>query len=223
MGAAAMVVALVQSFGIEVPYLSALFGDRGRVPGGKPAYNDMAAQNSALDRAAKTVRMHLNLTPQGGQASATVNGKPVNMSNPVMVVPVDSPLELVVQDPGFRTVQRQFVINSAELGDQKDWTMDVNLDPMSAFGYLSIRTTPPADATITINGTSWKKRTPFEKEKLPIGTYTVHLSNDLLEMGRDLQVEIKDGEVTQPFDPDRADSHEVKLNAQVRAPSSMKQ
>ena len=50
----------------------------------------------------------------------------------------------------------------------------------------------------------------------------MHLSNDLLEMGRDLQIEIKDGEVTQPFDPDRADSHEVKLNALSRLPGSVK-
>jgi hypothetical protein len=176
----------------------------------------------SVNSAAKTVRMHLSVTPQDAQTTATVNGHALNLSNPVIVVPIDSPLELVVQNPTFRSVQRQFVIHSADVGDQKDWTMDVSLDPISAFGYLSIRTTPPADATITIDGKPWKKRTPFEREKLPTGSYTVHLSNDLLEMGRDLQIEIKDGEVTQPFDPDRADVHEVKLNALSRLPSSNK-
>ena len=199
-GAAAMVLAFFgPNFGIEVPYLSQLFGDRGRVPGGKISNSDSMVATATVN-AGKTVRMRLSITPQDSQTVATVNGKAVNISNPVMVVPVDSPLELVVQNPTFRSVQRQFVINSADLGDQKEWTMDVSLDPISSFGYLSIRTTPPADATITIDGKAWKKRTPFEKEKLPVGTYTVHLSNDLLEMGRDIDVQIRDGEVSQPFD-----------------------
>ena len=37
------------------------------------------------------------------------------------------------------------------------------------------------------------------------------------------KIEVKEGEVTQPSDPDRTDSHEVKLNAMTRVPGSVKQ
>jgi serine/threonine protein kinase len=207
------------SFGVRIPILSDMLNQVGR--GGQHAFTEEnpirnTAAPTVVAGAGRLVLLKLNIMPQGNSTTATINGKPVNMSNPSVSVPVDVPLELVVQNPSFNTVQRQFVVDSIQLGDQKEWTMDVQLDP-SNYGFLSLRTTAPADAKIIIDGKEWKKRTPFEKEKLPVGSYTVRLTNDLLEMDRTLTVEIKPGETAQPFDPDREAGREIKLNSRVPA------
>ncbi len=74
----------------------------------------------------------------------------------------------------------------------KEWLMDISLDPLR-FGYLTIRTTPSADASIMIEGSKWKKKTPIENEKLPIGSYSIQLSNEVLGMEKTVSVSIVEG------------------------------
>jgi serine/threonine-protein kinase len=217
-----LVAFLGPGFGIEVPYLSALLNARGRSLDSVNPIKMKPYDAPQVDPSRKSVLVRLNISPPGNSTTATINGKSVNLSNPVISVPVDAPLELIVQNPMFKTVERQFVVDSAQLGGQSEWPLDIQMEPNSA-GYLSIKTTPSADATIMIDGKAWKKRTPFEKETLPVGKYTVKLTNDLLEMERTITVEVKQGEVTQPYDPDRELARELKLNmSSNRAPGSTK-
>jgi len=197
------------SFGVTVPILSPMLHDIARIPGSIPSTAEPIAPASGQ----KQVTLHLNVTPQGSPGVAKVNGHIVRLNagngqSQTIVVPTDAPLELLVDNPGYKTITRDFVIESGQLAGQKDYTLDVQLEAAHS-GYLTIRTTPSADAVITSNGKTWKMRTPFEREALPTGTYTVKLRNDLLDMERSLTVQVKEGETSQPFDDEA--SRELKL------------
>jgi serine/threonine protein kinase len=221
-GVAAVLVLSIfgPSFGVTVPILSPMFHDIARVPGSVPTNNNTANTSSVADPVAATaagqkqVTLHLNVTPQGAPGIAKVNGHLVKLNSgngqsQTIVVPTDAPLELLVDDPGYKTITRDFVIESAQLNGQKDYTLDVQLEATHS-GYLTIKTTPSADAVISSkDGKTWKMRTPFERESLPAGTYSIKLRNDLLDMERVLTVQVKEGETSQPFDDET--SRELKL------------
>jgi hypothetical protein len=61
-------------------------------------------------------------------------------------------------------------------------------------GWLTIKTTPSAEATIEIPGKPrWVRKTPFVKEGLPEGQYTIRLVNEVLGMEKTLNVTIQAG------------------------------
>lgn len=142
----------------------------------------------------KSILLRLNITPGGGQPVITVGGKPVNPDFPVVLVALDSPLELVADRNGFRSLRREFVLESRQLGGMKEWAMDVQMEPVQ-FGFLTVHTTPSADATIVLDGRPWVKKTPIEQEKLPIGTYSIKLANEVLGMEKIVTVTIQEGKV----------------------------
>ena len=165
------------------------------IPSGKPtttAAVTVAALNESPPAATKTIALHLNITPGGAGGTLTVNGKNVDLSNPVIPVHPDEPLELVVERPGFRVFNREFVLDSRQLGTLTEWLMDVPLEPVR-FGYVTIRTTPSAEATIMMDGKPWVKKTPIENEKLPVGFYTIKLSNDVLGMEKTVNISVQEG------------------------------
>ncbi|MGE0616147.1 MAG: hypothetical protein AB7P04_10950, partial [Bacteriovoracia bacterium] len=145
----------------------------------------------------KTV-LRLVVNP-GLWGKATLNERVLDNSHPIMEVPLDRPLELVIQQDRFKPFKREFVINSREAGNQAEWVMNITLDPVE-FGYLSITTTPSAEAIIRAvdrgvasESKPWILTTPFENEKLPAGTYRIHLENKVLGMEKNIVVDIKDG------------------------------
>jgi serine/threonine protein kinase len=139
----------------------------------------------------RTIRLRLMISPSGGSGSITLNGQPVDFLNPVTVVPLDVPLELQVERSGYHPLRREFVIDSRQVGSMTEWQTDVALEP-SRFGFLSLRTTPTADAVIVIDGAKWVKKTPLNNEKLPVGNYTVRLVNEVLGMEKTVEVSIQE-------------------------------
>jgi len=140
----------------------------------------------------KSVYLRLNITPAGGSPVVMVSGKSVDINNPVIAVSLDAPLELSVDKTGYKPFKREFVLDSHQVGNLKEWLMDVPLEP-SRFGFLTIHTTPSADATIILDGTPWKRKTPIENEKLPVGDYSVRLTNDVLGMEKVVTVNVEEG------------------------------
>jgi serine/threonine-protein kinase len=140
----------------------------------------------------KSILLRLNVTPGGGAPLVTVNGKAVDMTNPSIVVQLDAPLELAADRMGYKPFRREFVLESHQMGGLKEWLMDVPLEP-TRFGFLTVHTTPSADATIVLDGKPWTRKTPIENEKFPIGTYSIKLSNEVLGMEKTITVSIQEG------------------------------
>jgi hypothetical protein len=140
----------------------------------------------------KSVLLRLNVTPGGGMPAVSINGKSVDLNNPAIVVALDAPLELVADRNGYKPFKREFVLESRQMNGLREWLMDVQMEP-AHFGFLTIHTTPSADATILLDGRPWIKKTPIENEKLPVGTYSIRLNNEVLGMEKTITVTVQDG------------------------------
>lgn len=143
----------------------------------------------------KSISLRLNLIPPGGNPTILLGGKPVDPARPVATVPLDAPLDLVVKREGYRPLQSEFVIHAYEVNGSTEWMREIQLEPLQ-FGYLTIKTTPSADAVIEIDGQKWLKRTPFERERIRIGNYTIRLINESLGMEKTISTEIKESMAT---------------------------
>ncbi len=153
-----------------------------------------AATKASLNAAnnAKMIVLKLNISPISSGVSVQLNGQDLPAGTLTVPVALDSPLELIINRPEFKTFQSQFVVDSKQTTGLKEWVMDIALEPLH-FGYLTIHTTPSANATLMIDGTPWVKRTPLENEKLPVGRYQVQLSNEVLGMAKSLNIFIQEG------------------------------
>jgi hypothetical protein len=110
-------------------------------------------------------------------------------------VPLDQTLELVADRAGYKRFRSEFFVDSHEVGALREWSKDVPMEP-NRFGFLSVHTTPSADAIIMIDeGRPWVKKTPFENEKVPVGTYTIRFVNELLGMEKKVTVKIIDNQI----------------------------
>jgi serine/threonine protein kinase len=132
---------------------------------------------------------------------ATVNSQVIDLRQGVIEVPLQEPLELVVDRSGFETYRKEFVVREEDLSESKEMELQVKLSPM-AYGLLSI-STQPALAQVTIvnvsGGSAGRKpayalSTPIELEKLPAGLYQITIRNDILNVQKTIQVEIKEGD-----------------------------
>ncbi len=140
----------------------------------------------------KSIYLRLNISPGGGSPAILVSGRAVDINNPVTIVPLDSPLELSIERTGYKPFKRDFVIDSRQVSGHNEWPAEIQLEP-ARFGFLTIHTTPSADATILIDGSPWKKKTPIENEKLPAGNYSIRLINDVLGMEKIVSITIQEG------------------------------
>jgi serine/threonine protein kinase len=140
----------------------------------------------------KNIQLRLNVSPGGGGAHLAINGRVLDPSNPTLVVALDAPLELVAERSGYRVFKREFVLDSRQLGGLREWIMDVPMEP-SRYGFLTIHTTPSAEATIMLDGKPWVRKTPIDNEKLPVGTYSIRLNNEVLGMEKTVTVMVQEG------------------------------
>lgn len=166
----------------------------GGAPSAAGGFAANGAQALGLGDPSKQIDLRLNFTPGGGGVSLSLNGQRLDPENPLVRVPLDEPLELVAERPGFKPFRREFVLDSSQLNGTKEWPVEIQMEP-SRFGYLTLRSTPSADAIILIDGRPWKRKTPMESEKLPVGTYTIRLVNDTLGMEKVITVTVTEGRV----------------------------
>jgi hypothetical protein len=142
----------------------------------------------------KTVNLHVKVLPVGGSPVISVNGMSLSGEDLKVIVPLDQTLELMVERAGYRAVRREFYIDSHQLNGANDHSIEVPLEAYS-YGKLSMRTTPSADALITIDGKLWSKRTPFENWQIPVGKHMVRLVNDVLGMEKNVNITVQEGRV----------------------------
>ncbi len=97
----------------------------------------------------KTIYLRLNVVPLGNKTLIAINGKQLTGKLPGTIVNLDSPLELTVDTPGYKPLRREFVLDSKQVSGLAEWLVDVQLDPIQ-FGFITIHTTPSADAACSI-------------------------------------------------------------------------
>lgn len=165
-------------------------GELDRKPGNvNPGETEKTVENQIKD-----FPVRLNIIPPGSKMTIALNGQPLNVDDPVLTVPLNTPLELIIKRDGYRDLNREFFVEAGQIKGMTEYVMEVQLDPLQS-GYLSIHTTPSADAIILVDGKKWVKRTPFEREKVPVGTYTIRLVNELLGMEKSSTATIGEGKV----------------------------
>jgi hypothetical protein len=140
----------------------------------------------------KTIQLRLNLIPGVTQAKIILNNSPIDSNYAAAQVPLDIPLVLQVESPGYKPYRKDFTLASKELNGLREWPIEVALEP-AHFGTLTIHTVPSADAILQVGGAQWRKKTPVENEKIAVGTYSLQLINDILGMGKTLNITIEEG------------------------------
>ncbi len=161
--------------------------------------------NPVVNPQGKSARIKLRFFPDGNlsRTRATITSQPVDLAGGEFPVTVGDPLELVVDRPGFVTYRKEFTVKDTDLVDGKDFNLDVKLEPM-VYGTLTLSTVPDlADVTIVsldqgASGNLQKSvilKTPIYREKLPVGHYRVIIRNDLLNVEKTFQIEVKQGDV----------------------------
>jgi serine/threonine protein kinase len=152
----------------------------------------------------KMAQLKLHLFPDGdlSHTRVTVNSFPYDLNRGTGSVSMGDLVALVIERPGFVTFRKEFTIKEADLADSHDYNLDVKLEPM-VYGTFTLSTQPEvADVTIMSldqgAGESSQKpvilKTPIYQEKLPVGHYKVTVKNDLLNVEKVFQIEIKEGD-----------------------------
>ena len=199
------VVFFGDEMGIDVPFLSKYIGEK-KVKQNKVAKRTgfkVSIKQTIIKKAVqnknRTIQLRLNLTPGSMKTKIQLNGQSLNPNNPVAQVPLDTPLEIFAYQKGYREFRREFVLSSKEVGGLNEWLMDIAMTP-NKFGYLSIHTTPSADAIIknldrgiASNQAPWVLKTPIEQEKFPVGNYQVKLVNEVLGMEKIVKIQVTEG------------------------------
>jgi hypothetical protein len=218
--AAVLIISFVgPSFGVSVPVLSHFLRENGRNP--DAISQPIVAVDGNLNNSGvqELVTLLLDIQPSGKAGIIRVNGVPVDTGEfkgklPGVRVAANSRVEIDIDNPdqGFRRIHREFVIDSTQVNAEHQTTNIIKLEPAQS-GYLTIKTSPTAEAIIFDSSGKqvWRGTTSsFEKKNFPVGLYTVRLTNELLDMKKELSVEIKDGETTAPYSDET--SHEIKLS-----------
>ena len=111
---------------------------------------------------------------------------------------MDTLLELQVSSDGYRTVLRQFALDSARLKGFNEVYERVDLEQLK-YGYLTVISTPSARVTLRNaddvgRGLSSDVEffTPEASRKLPVGRYLITLKNDLLGLESTMTVDIEE-------------------------------
>jgi len=200
LGAAALMVFTVatvgRNYGIQIPIVSNLLGYSSPQQNNASRAEDELAQGSGSETgrtlSSRSIILKLQVSPGGGDPSIQLNGRTLPSGQFSNKVDLDSALELVVNRTGYKPFKSQFTIDSRQVAGLKEWEMSVELEPLH-FGYLTLHTTPSANATFTMDNSNWTKKTPIDSEKLPVGNYQIRLENEILGMAKTIQVNIKEG------------------------------
>lgn len=166
-------------------------------PGEKRILNFELKRESASADQNKIIAIRLKITPVsvGTPTKIFINGNQVDSLTAITVVPLNKPFEVYVERPHFKPFRKSVIITEAEAGDRKEWVYEVPLIE-SRFGYLSIKTTPSAEAIVEVDGVEQKFMTPFTNKRLPVGKYNVRLFNPVLNMEKFIEVTISDERLT---------------------------
>ncbi|MEO5971425.1 MAG: serine/threonine-protein kinase, partial [Bdellovibrionia bacterium] len=94
--------------------------------------------NTANEKVAeKMIQLRLNISPGVTQANITLNGAQVDSSYPVVQAPLDTPLSLQIDSPGYKVFKKEFTLESRQLNGLREWPMEIALEA-GHYGILTI-------------------------------------------------------------------------------------
>jgi len=204
-------------FGVNVPILSPMILSH-LPPSSTPEIQFLKKARKKEAEAIPTVSggsganllLRIHLSPASSpNTNLRINNVELNTENPQVYVPLDFPLELIIERPQFKPYRSDFVLDSKQLNALKEWQIEAQLEPLTG-GYLTLHSTPHAIATMMIDGSLWKKETPIEREKIPAGHYDILLENTVLGMEKRLSVDIVD---------EHYETQEIKLDLKPQSPN----
>ncbi len=171
---------------------------------------------------ARSAELKVRLFPDVDTAHTriTVNSVPFDFGKGFASVPIGDLITVVVDRPGFVSFRKEFTVKDNELVNGREFSLDIKLEP-TVYGTFTLSTQPEvADVTIISldqgSGTSQRPvilKTPIYQEKLPVGHYKVIVKNEILNVEKAFQIEIKEGDrlvkSSLPLEPIRlpANSH----------------
>jgi serine/threonine-protein kinase len=177
------------------PVATAPVGAPTTAPAGQPVAGGEEPSTGSTNFGSSSIALRLKITPAGGHPVIKINGAATAPSSGLTVpVPLDKAVTLTVEREGFETYTKSLMFESARLAGMRDLPMDVELIP-SHYGFLSVYTTPSAEAIILIEGGEERIQTPFSGKRLPVGRYKIRLENKLLGMSKELDTVIEENRV----------------------------
>ena len=180
-------------FDIRVPILSDMIGHFiGPTPASNPTPTPAPIRTSAPVNLEKTILLKSNIQPPGGDPVVLINEKQVDAANPAATIKLDAPVTISVERRGYKPVHNEFYVEAAAVVGRRELSRDILMEPVR-FGFLTLHSTPNADAKIMIDGKDNPYKTPMEAVKLPAGAYTVRLRNEVLGMETSVTVNIEEG------------------------------
>jgi serine/threonine protein kinase len=161
-----------------------------------------ASATPAPSTGTKGGKIHFLVFPDGGQKKARVSLNSVDLSpaNRSAEFAVGEPLDVSVEHPDFMSFHKEFVVQSSDLQPNGDYVMEIHLEP-KVYGIFSLSTIPELAEVEFVNldqgqGGGGEKTvkftTPIYEQKLPVGNYRVIIRNKMLNVGKVLQIEVKE-------------------------------
>lgn len=131
-----------------------------------------------------SAELKLAINPDATDIRVSINGQPLQQGARQIKVPLDSPLKVVLERPGYRMVESEFMINS-RMVQNGIYAKNLVMDPVQ-FGYFTIYSTPSGEAVLTpregrgpgSEKTPIRMNAPFQDVKVPAGSYDLKVVNE---------------------------------------------
>ncbi len=139
----------------------------------------------------RQIPVRLNIIPLavGTETSVKINGAAVDALAAVARVTVGSQFDVEVVREGYRPYRKQITVTEGMLSGKEEWVEDVQLHE-AKYGFVSLKTSPSADAYFEMDGVQEKITTPFSRKRMAVGSYKVKLVNDALGMEKMITVNV---------------------------------
>jgi len=164
------------------------------------------ASGSLVDGTTPSIELQLEVHPSGAgnQILISTDHRTIQVDPSPgrgrVRVPLDAPLNVKVERPGFRPHQEDFHYNAAQYQSLKETLKSISLEP-TQYGILTLRVNAANSTTARIQVTRdnyqdrWERTLakPIDSERFPAGKYVVILENELLGWSKTLQFELIEG------------------------------
>ena len=149
-----------------------------------------------LEKSDTAVQVLLNILPPGLGTQIRVNGRLIQDEASTATLELSSmkPFSVSISRPGFQDWFGSLDPTQLRKSIGNQPAADVRMIP-KRYGLLKVQTGTSAEVTIMVQGIPWTLLTPIEGERLPVGTYSIRVVNQIRNVRRDFVVKIEEGKI----------------------------